>query len=1095
MTNKTLEQLYQEHHGKVSDKWSLYLSNYDRFFYDFRDRDINLLEIGIQNGGSLEIWSSYFPHAKKLIGCDINPDCRRLIYKDPRIAVVIGDVNLDETEEAILSHTPTYDLIIDDGSHRSSDIVKTFSRYFPHLTEGGVFVVEDLHCSYWQEFEGGLFDPFSSITFFKRLADILNYEHWGVSRPRQDLLAGFASHYDLSFAEKVLAQIHSIEFINSVCVVRKLPPHDNLSGLRKIVGEEELVQANIKSFNNSEAQALNQSHNIWSVRPLPPEEELIQRLDELMGRDAQLTQLNQTVVALNDQIARLDQSLTAGAGQITSLTQSLVARDDHISSLNQLLLASSGQITSLTQSLVARDSQITGLTQTLVESADQITNLNQSLVERDGKITSLNQSLVESADQITNLSQCVVERDGRISGLTQTLVESADQITTLNQCVVERDGQISGLHQQQSMLNAELLKLNTERSTFGAKTGRGITSIRARIAPVGTRRGSAITLITKLVTSLVVSNWKTTAAKTYRYVTFRMRLRFLREDMTQVTTGTAPEDSVCAHTPGARVLADYPQLSAWMERHEPTPEQLSDQAVAGSAFPYQPLLSVIVPIYKVPRNVLDETLASLERQTYANWQACLVWSDVDDMIGWRWLQVRTKSDTRFKVQLLRENGGISRNSNAAFEMVDGDFIALLDHDDALTPWAFYEIVKRLQTQPQLDFIYSDKDSLTADGAMRLNALFKPEWSPEMLHSVNYLTHLNIIRTKLVREIGGWRSETDGAQDWDLFFRVTEKTQNIARVPSILYHWRILPTSTATGLAAKPYAALGQLKSQQDYFTRRGLSASVIPSPEGMFKVCWPVHSESIDIVIFQNGTITQLVNMLDILRASKLTAIRRIYLIHNTPITAALKAFQSVWHNRIFFTQIETVNWRTALEATLLEDSAESIVLLDGGATGISETLPEELSGWVSQHPDIAWASALALNTDGTVYEAGRVVSADQQSAPMFSGVSLYTFGWFGGPLWYRNARACSPYAVAMKAQDARIALSELDTLDGTRDAFVALCQALTINGRRGLIDPFARVHFNKCPESNWPNDGHLFHTDPYFHPAFDQVNPLRLQA
>ena len=1013
MHKRSLKELYQAHQGKVTDKWLLYLNSYDRFFNDFRERDICLLEIGVQNGGSLEIWAKYFPYAKKLVGCDINPECRRLSYEDPRISVVIGDANIDDTENAILSHGQNYDLIIDDGSHLSSDIIKSFARYFPHLVDGGAYVVEDLHCSYWQEFEGGLFNPFSSITFFKRLADILNHEHWGVSRGRGELLAGFSKQYGVSFNEEVLTQIHSIEFINSVCVIRKLSPQDNESGLRQIVGEAELVQTGVKIFKNSAPQALNQTHNFWSTRQLPPEEELVQILKDLTERDA------------------------------------------------------------------------------------QIASLNQTMVERDAKIANLDQIMVERDAQIASLNQTMVERDAKIASLNQTMVERDAKIASLNQTMVERDAQITNLSQLQSMLNKELLKLNAERATFGAKIGRGITRMRARIAPVGTRRGFAISLIGKFVSSLAKSSWKTTTVKTYRYISFRVRAKLIRKSGAQEAAQIPPlEDIVCGTpTPYTEGHTDRSQLGAWIDRNEPNMQQLFAQRTAASDFDYQPLLSVIVPIYKVPRDVLDETLASIERQTYSNWQACIVWSDIEDKAGWDWLRTRADTDPRYKLQLLSENGGISRNSDAALALVDGDYIALLDHDDTLTPWAFFEIVKRLQTTPELDFIYSDKDSITADGQIRLNALFKPEWSPEMLHSVNYLTHLNIIRTSLVREIGGWRPETDGAQDWDLFFRITERTRNIARVPSILYHWRILPTSTATGLAAKPYAALGQLKSQQDYFMRRGLAASVIPSPEGMFKVCWPVHSESIDIVIFQSGTLSRLINILDVLRAGRQDAIRRIHVFHSTPLNDGLKNFHDVWQDRLIFTQLETVNWRTALEATLLGDTAESILLLDGSATGISETLPEELCGWIAQHPDIAWASAVALNTDGTVYEAGRVVSEDHQSAPLFRGTPLFSFGWFGGPLWYRNARACSPYAVAMNGRDARNALSKQKTMGGSRGDFVMFCLALIAEGRRGLVDPFAKVYFSKYPETQWPNDGHLFHTDPYFNPAFDQVSPLRLQA
>ena len=181
--NKTLDQLYREHKGKLSDKWSLYLTEYDRLFTVYRNQPVQLLEIGVQNGGSLEIWDQYFPNARKIIGCDINPSCAALQYRSPRIAVVTGDANLDEFQNEILQYASTFDIIIDDGSHDSSDIVRSFARYFPYLSETGIYVAEDLHCSYWDNFEGGLHQPLSAMSFFKRLTDIVNHEHWRNRRP------------------------------------------------------------------------------------------------------------------------------------------------------------------------------------------------------------------------------------------------------------------------------------------------------------------------------------------------------------------------------------------------------------------------------------------------------------------------------------------------------------------------------------------------------------------------------------------------------------------------------------------------------------------------------------------------------------------------------------------------------------------------------------------------------------------------------------------------------------------------------------------------------------------------------------------------
>ena len=301
---KTLEQLYAEHTGKMSDKWSRYFTEYDRIFEKYRNKPVNFLEIGIQNGGSLEIWSEYFFRAKKIVGCDINPECARLSFDDPRVTVVIGDANTDAVQAEILNYARTFDLVIDDGSHRSSDIVKSFARYFPYLEDGGVIVVEDLHASYWQEFEGGLFDPFSSMTFFKRLADIVNYEYWGIEKARNDILSGFFAKYDFQIDTESLQHIHSVEFINSMCVIRKSKPECNQLGVRIVAGLVEMVQPGHIELNNTLIPfILDQTGNEWTARSIPPEEELMIRIKEIKelgnmitSQNKQLTNLTQAVL-------------------------------------------------------------------------------------------------------------------------------------------------------------------------------------------------------------------------------------------------------------------------------------------------------------------------------------------------------------------------------------------------------------------------------------------------------------------------------------------------------------------------------------------------------------------------------------------------------------------------------------------------------------------------------------------------------------------------------------------------------------------------------------------------------------------------------
>jgi O-antigen biosynthesis protein len=239
--DSNLQEIFASHKDKLSDKWSIYLSEYDRLFLEFRERSLNILEIGISHGGSLEIWSKYFSKAKRLIGCDINTNCTRLIYDAQNISIVVGNANTAITYEKILTYAADFDLIIDDGSHRSGDVVVSFSKYFPHLNEGGLYVVEDLHCSYWEGWQGGLHFEQSSMAFFKCLTDIINHEHWGAGQSRGSLLRNFELKYGIELDEEVLSKIHSVEFINSMCIVKKAAPNLNVLGLRLLAGKIPLV--------------------------------------------------------------------------------------------------------------------------------------------------------------------------------------------------------------------------------------------------------------------------------------------------------------------------------------------------------------------------------------------------------------------------------------------------------------------------------------------------------------------------------------------------------------------------------------------------------------------------------------------------------------------------------------------------------------------------------------------------------------------------------------------------------------------------------------------------------------------------------------
>ena len=271
---RSLKDLYKNHSGKVSDKWSIYLNEYEDKLKKYQELPIKFFEIGILNGGSLEIFSKYFTKAELILGCDVDVKCKELHYEQKNVKVIIGDVNEEKIKNQIIKYSE-FDIIIDDGSHNSDDIVKSFCNYFNCLKDEGLFIIEDLHCSYHQQHRGGIFYPISSINFFKKLVDIINYEHWGIEKKKDWLLRGFSENYKISIENLALDSIHSIEFVNSLCFIKKKKLKDNNIGKRIVVGESEIVAPDRKKYNNTDAIFHDQSDNPWSNTNLLPEEELV----------------------------------------------------------------------------------------------------------------------------------------------------------------------------------------------------------------------------------------------------------------------------------------------------------------------------------------------------------------------------------------------------------------------------------------------------------------------------------------------------------------------------------------------------------------------------------------------------------------------------------------------------------------------------------------------------------------------------------------------------------------------------------------------------------------------------------------------------
>lgn len=276
---------------------------------------------------------------------------------------------------------------------------------------------------------------------------------------------------------------------------------------------------------------------------------------------------------------------------------------------------------------------------------------------------------------------------------------------------------------------------------------------------------------------------------------------------------------------GSAANADYAQ---WIERCDRI-DAAHHEAIAAamSGFTRRPLISVLVPVYNTPEPWLRRCIDSVLAQIYPDWQLCIADDASSAPHVRRVLDEYVRRDARIAVFRRDRNGHIAAASNSALDLAKGEFIALLDHDDELREHALFHVAARLVQEPQLRLVYSDEDKIDETGR-RFDPYFKPDWNPELLLGQNYVGHLCVYHTDLVRRLGGFREGFDGSQDYDLALRCSEHLEalQIGHIPKVLYHWRAISGSTARAGAEKSYPVEAGRRALREHLARRGIAAEV-----------------------------------------------------------------------------------------------------------------------------------------------------------------------------------------------------------------------------------------------------------------------------
>lgn len=294
--------------------------------------------------------------------------------------------------------------------------------------------------------------------------------------------------------------------------------------------------------------------------------------------------------------------------------------------------------------------------------------------------------------------------------------------------------------------------------------------------------------------------------------------------------------------------------TSWIDLYDsPAAEEVADLRHQLGSLDRLPTISLIMPVFNPPLDLLRRAITSVQRQIYEKWELCVaddcsVDAAVPDLVD-RFASV----DPRIRMIRLPRNCGIAAASNASLELATGEWVAPVDHDDELAPHALAHIVLAVAGNPEAAVIYTDEDKIDARGRRHL-AYFKPDFDPLLLLGQNYLAHLIAYRQDLVRKVGGYREQFDGSQDWDLTLRVTElvASERVVHVPHVLYHWRSHPGSTATGVQAKPHAVAAGRAAVTDHLSRQQAGGCVDTDiATGWHRVRWPLPDPvpHVDILI------------------------------------------------------------------------------------------------------------------------------------------------------------------------------------------------------------------------------------------------------
>jgi O-antigen biosynthesis protein len=521
-----------------------------------------------------------------------------------------------------------------------------------------------------------------------------------------------------------------------------------------------------------------------------------------------------------------------------------------------------------------------------------------------------------------------------------------------------------------------------------------------------------------------------------------------------------------------------------------------------------PRFSIVTPVYETPGDILWLTIESVLSQTFEDWELCLVDDHSPSQRVRDLLDACASIDPRIRVEHRAENGGIVAASNTALAMATGEFVALLDHDDRLHPDALARVSEAIDATPEADYVYTDEDKMDAQGHHG-GPFLKPGWSPERMRTQMYTCHLSVLRRTLVEEVGGFDPEFEGAQDWDIVLKVTERARKVVHVPGVLYHWRGIAGSTADsseegGEAAKPWAFEAGGRAIQAHCERTDVQARVDRDPDdpGVYHLN-PALREAplVSIVIPTNGQRREIryqeVTLVGhCVRSIVDQSTYRNYEIvvvadEATPASAIAEVEAAAGDQLRLVTFDRPFNFAEKINAGAVHSSGEHLLLLNDD---IEVGTPDWIERMVmySSIEGVGAVGGLLLLEDGRIQHAGVGFEGGLPGHPYY--------GYHRGVPGYANAVRIARDLLAVTGACLMTRREIFDEVGGLSTTFpinyndVDYCLKQVERGRRVVYDPdLVMTHFESSSRSSDVEDwekaqllrrwGHLTMNNPFGNP------------